>query len=145
MALSEINSAIPKEGLRWRNAYHLPLMWLPNVVNPRKLIRNLHAPITEVLHTSHIQYPVAMEEGIEYFVVEHRLGAMDITVDVVTPDVFPKGLVSRVRQLFDPKFYYGHADYFPHPFKLVDRTDAGKIEFGKKEEHVRKVIAQQQR
>lgn len=122
MALSEISSSVPREGLKWKNAHHVALMWAPNILHPRKLAANLRHPVHEVFHTNHKQYAVEMQEGVEYHVVEHRLLDKLVTVDVVTPDSFPNGLVPRVKQLFDPKFYYGHDKYFPQPFKLVDRT-----------------------
>lgn len=53
MALSEIASSVPKEGLKLKNVHHLPLMWTPNLLHPRKLAANLRHPIGEVFHTSH--------------------------------------------------------------------------------------------
>ncbi|KKR77004.1 MAG: hypothetical protein UU21_C0001G0058 [Candidatus Levybacteria bacterium GW2011_GWA2_40_8] len=111
-----------QEGLRLRNAYHILLLWTPNIFHPQKLAANIRHPIGEVIHTSHKQRPVEMKEGVEYHVVEHRLVGKLVTVDVVTPTTFPKGIIPRVRQLFDIRFYYGHDRDFPHPFMLVNRT-----------------------
>ncbi len=138
MVLSEITPAVQKEGLKWKNAHHLVLMWAPNVLHPRKLAANLLHPIYEVVHTNHKHYPVEMREGIEYHVVEHRLRDRLVTVDVVIPDVFPNGVIPRLRQLFNRNFYYGHDRYFPQPFKLVNRTFVS--DGFNQEEHVRGVI-----
>lgn len=138
MALSEISSIAPNEGLKWKNAHHLVFMWTPNVLHLKKLAANLRHPIHEIIHTNHKHYPVEMKEGVEYHIVEHRLLGRLVTVDVVTPDVFSNGVVPRLRQLFNRDFYYGHDKYFPQPFKLVNRvfvTDGFN-----QEEHVRKVI-----
>lgn len=107
------------EGLKWSNAYHLLLMALPNIFHPKKLARNLRHPIGEVLHTRHNQYSIG-EDGLH--VVEHLLFGRLVTVDVVKEDRFVNGIGGRLQQLFRPDFYYGHGDYFPHPFRLVDRT-----------------------
>lgn len=138
MAAPEIVSNVPQEGLRWKNAHHILFMWTPNVLHPRKLAANLRHPIHEVIHTSHKQYPVEMKEGVEYHVVEHRLGERLVTVDVVTPDTFPKGIIARTKQLFDTKFYYGHDKYFPEPFRLVNRAFVNNG--FNQEEHIRGVI-----
>lgn len=140
MVSTELTSSVPKEGLQWRNAHHVVLMWTPNVLHPRKLAANLRHPVYEVLHTSHKQYPVEMKEGVEYHVVEHRLLNRLVTVDVVIPDVFPNGFIPRVKQLFDRRFYYGHDTYFPQPFRLVDRVFVSNG--FNHEEHVRKVTRQ---
>lgn len=138
MVLSQISLTVPKEGLKWKNAHHLVLMWTPNVLHPKKLAANLRHPIREVLHTSHNQYPVEMKEGVEYHLVEHRLLDRLVTVDVVSLDTFPKGLIPRIKQLFDTNFYYGHDEYFPQPFRLVNR--AFVTGGSNQEEHVRKVM-----
>lgn len=112
------------------------LMWTPNLLNPKKLASNLRHPVHEVLHTSHRQYPITMEEGVEYHVVEHKLGPKLVTIDIVKPSKFAKGVVPRMKQLFDSKFYYGHSQYFPQPFKLINRTFVRKG--FDKEKHLRK-------
>ena len=98
------------------------LMMTPNVLNLRKLVSNIRHPIHEILHTRHVQYPIAMEEGVEYHVVEHKLGPKLVTIDVIKPTPLARGVIPRMKQLFDSRFYYGHAEYFPQPFELVDRT-----------------------
>lgn len=109
------------EGLRWNNFHHLLLLWTPNILNPHKLIANLRHPVGEVFHTNHKQRPVKKTEETQYYIVEHRLFGRLVTVDVVVPTTFSKGIVSRVKQLFDKRFYYGHDRDFPHPFILVNR------------------------
>lgn len=99
---------------------HLLLMWTPNFLNPNKLASNMRHPVFEVTHTSHVQYK--MEEGAEYYVVEHKVFRKVVTVDIVEPSSFERRFVPRIKQLFDRSFYYGHAEYFPKPFKLVNRT-----------------------
>ena len=127
MALSrEIVSNIPQEGHRLNNIHHLGLLYVPQVLNPQKLLLNLRHPIGEGFHTSHNQYPVDIIEDLEYHVVEHKLFKNIVTVDVVHQDSFAEGLVERARQLFRMDFYYGHVKFFPQPFKLVDRTFVGK-------------------
>lgn len=101
---------------------YLLQMWTPNFLNPKKLASNLRHPIHEVFHTSHIQYPIEMKEGVEYHVVEHKIGPKLVTIDVVKPTQLAKGIMPRVKQLFDSRFYYGHSQYFPEPFELVNRT-----------------------
>lgn len=113
-------------------------MCAPNFLNPRKLAANMSHPLREVFHTSHKQYPIEMEERTEYYIVEHiRFNKLE-TVDVVRSDIFSKGLIPRVKQLFDRKFYYGHDKYFPQPFRLVDR--AFVRDGFNQEEHLRKVL-----
>lgn len=138
MVSTELTSSVPNEGLRWKNAHHVVLMLAPNILHPIKLAANLRRPIHEFVHTNHKQYPVEMREGVEYHVVEHRLLGRLVTVDVVTPDAFPRGLLPRVKQLFDRKFYYGHDKYFPQPFRLVNREFVN--ERFNQEEHVRGVM-----
>ncbi len=118
----ELESSIPQNKERLKNAHHLALMWTPNLLNPPKLINNLRHPIGEVFHTKHTQYPVDMREGIEYHVVEHRMFDKLVTVDVIHQDTFPKGIIPRLKQLFDKDFYYGHDKFFPQPFRLINRT-----------------------
>lgn len=114
-------------------------MWTPNILNPHKLVENIRHPLREVLHTSHKQYLVEMKEGVEYYVVEHRRFNKLETVDVVRPDTFAKGLIPRVKQLFNRTFYYGHNEYFPQPLRLVDRVFVG--EGFNQEDHLRKVLS----
>lgn len=111
-----------EEGLKPSNAYHLLLLWMPNILNPHKLVANLRHPIGEVFHTNHKQRPVTVKDGVSYHVVEHRLIGKLVTVDIVTPTIYQEGLFPRLKQLFDRKFYYGHDKDFPHPFMLVNRT-----------------------
>jgi hypothetical protein len=132
MALSKIESSIPREGLRLKNVYHLGFMWAPNLLNPNKLLVNLRHPIREVFHTSHRQEPVEMLEGVEYHLVEHLVGDRLVTVDIIKSDTFPKGITSRLKHLFDNNFYYGHANYFPLPFRLINRTYVNS-DFSKKD------------
>jgi len=113
-------------------------MVTPNLLNPRKLAANVRHPLREVFHTSHKQYPIEMKEGVEYHIVEHRRFSKLETVDVVSSDTFAKGLVPRLKQLFDTSFHYGHDKYFPKPFRLVDRTFV-KNGFNQ-QEHLRKVL-----
>ncbi len=118
----ELESSIPQNRERFKNAHHLALMWTPNLLNPQKLLNNLRNPIGEVFHTKHTQYPIDMREGIEYHVVEHRVFKKLVTVDIIHQDSFSKGILPRLKQLFDKDFYYGHDKFFPQPFKLIDRT-----------------------
>lgn len=111
-----------QEGLKWRNAHNLLLLWTPNILNPHKLFANLRHPIGEVFHTNHKQKPIERKKKAQYYVVEHRLFDKLVTVDVVTPTEFPKGLIPRMKQLFDRNFYYGHDRDFPQPFMLINRT-----------------------
>ncbi len=113
MAASSERLSFPKRP-KLKDASHLFLMWTPNILNPGKLAANVRHPLREVFHTSHRQYPIDMKEGIEYYVVEHRRFTKLETVDVVRQDVFAKGLIPRVKQLFDRNFYYGHDQHFPH-------------------------------
>jgi hypothetical protein len=128
-----------EEGLRPSNAYNLLLLWAPNIFNPRKLVANLRHPIGEVFHTNHKQRPFAIKKGTPYYVVEHRLFGHLVTVDVVIPTTFPKGLLPRIKQLFDRKFYYGHDKDFPQPFMLVNRTFVDECEFNEKT-HLRSLV-----
>jgi hypothetical protein len=99
---------------------HAVLMITPNILHPQKLATNLRHPIHEVVHTKHRQYPL---EGTDNrYVVEHDFFGRLVTLDIVETDSFTQGLIPRVKQLFRPDFYYGHAEYFPQPFKLVNRT-----------------------
>ncbi len=111
-----------QEGLKLRNAHNLLLLWTPNILNPHKLFANLRHPIHEVFHTNHKQRPIERKKHAQYYVVEHRLRDRLVTVDVVSPTQFPKGLIPRVKQLFDRNFYYGHDRDFPQPFTLINRT-----------------------
>ncbi len=114
-----------------KNTSHLFLMWLPNIFNPHKLIANIRHPINEVFHTKHNQYPV----GDSFHIVEHVLFNRVVTVDVVEKSEFPRGLANRTRQLFKRDFYYGHDQYFPEPFKLVNRTFIKKGVVFDRQEH----------
>ncbi|MBI4097252.1 MAG: hypothetical protein HY428_02435 [Candidatus Levybacteria bacterium] len=138
MVLSEIRSTVPREGLQWKNAHHVVLMLAPNILHPIKLAANLRHPIHEFVYTSHKQYAVDMREGVEYHVVEHNFLGRLVTLDVVTPDSFPRGFVPRVKQLFDRRYYYGHGRYFPQPFMLVNRTFV--TDGFNQEEYIREVI-----
>lgn len=131
-------SLVTKKRSKLKDVSHLLLMSVPNLLNPNKLLANIRHPFREVLHTSHKQYPVEMKEGVEYHIVEHRRFNKLETVDIVTPDTFPKGLIPRAKQLFDRSFYYGHDKYFPQPFRLVDRTFVS--DGFNQEEHLHKVI-----
>lgn len=125
MAISEIESKIPTRGVRVDNAYHLALVWTPNILNPHKLLANVTNPVGEVLHTRHNQYPVEIIRGQEYHVVEHMLLNKLTTVDIIRESVFASGFLPRIKQLMGRDFYYGHDKYFPEPFQLVDRTFIG--------------------
>lgn len=126
-------------GLTFKNAPHLLLMIAPNLLHPGKLLNNLRHPVGEVLHTKHVQYPV--EEANEVYAVEHKLFGRLVTVDIVKRDRFRKGYLLRLRQLFDRRFYYGHAQYFPKPFRLVDRTFIDDPNSFDVDSHVKKIIA----
>jgi hypothetical protein len=140
MALREIQSNVPIETSKLKKAANIPLMWTPNIFSP-KLFKNLRSPFTEILHGHHRQYAVDMIEGVEYHVVEHGLGLMDMAVDVVAVDSFPQGLIPRIRQLFRQDFYYGHAQYFPQPFRLIARS--GEEAIYHKEEFVNRVLEEE--
>ena len=124
------NVEIKKGGVRLANAHHLLLMALPNILNPHKLAVNIRHPIHEVFHTGHSQYPLG--ESATY-VVEHVLFERLVTVDVIEEDTFPKGFIPRARQLFRRDFYYGHCEYFPQPFRLVERKYINGGDFNLKE------------
>ncbi|KKQ34049.1 MAG: hypothetical protein US51_C0054G0002 [Microgenomates group bacterium GW2011_GWA2_37_6] len=111
-----------EEGLKLNNIHHLLLLWTPNIFNPHKLIANLRHPIGEVFHTNHKQRPVKKTEETEYYIVEHRLFGKLVTVDIIIPTAFHNGIIPRIKQLFDRRFYYGHDKDFPQPFILVNRT-----------------------
>ncbi len=115
-----------KFGLRLRNAHHLLLMMLPNLFNLFKLVANIRHPIYEVIHSSHNQYQI---NGSSLYVVEHFLFGRLVTVDVVEIDSFPLGLIKRALQLFKRDFYYGHCEYFPQPFRLLDRKYVRREDF----------------
>jgi len=125
-------------GLTWSNSYHLILMALPNILNPYKLYRNLKHPFYETIHTQHKQYPLEEKSGIH--VVEHRLFGKLLTVDLIEKNKEIKGLTSRVRRLFSRDFYYGHCEYFPHSFRLINRTYVRDKQFSL-EDHIRKVLS----
>jgi len=110
----------------WKNVHHVGIMWAPNVLHPAKLRANVAHPIGEVFHTSHKQYPIELIPDREHYLVEHNLFDKLVTVDLIVPDTFRPGIVNRTKQLFDRNFYYGHAGYFPQPFKLIDRTLVGR-------------------
>jgi hypothetical protein len=129
-----------QEGLRLKNAPNLFIMWAPNILNPHKLTANILHPVGEVIHTSHKQRKVAMIEGVEYDVVEHRLGKRLVTFDVVALDSYQRGLFARARQIFNRKFYLGHEKDFPQPFRLVNRTFVKPGSGFDKDAHVREVI-----
>ncbi len=118
----------------WRIAPHAFLMVLPNLLHPHKLVANIRHPIYEVVHTGHKQYPLETDDR---HVVEHSIFGRLVTIDVIDRDEFPKGLVPRVKQLFRKDFYYGHCEYFPQPFRLVDRTYVNGNIFDY-QEHIRK-------
>lgn len=138
MSASSERLSFPQQRSKLKDASHLFLMWAPNLLNPNKLVTNIRHPFREGIHTSHKQYPVEMKEGIEYYAVEHRRFNKLETIDIVKQDAFAKGLIPRIKQLFDRNFYYGHDKYFPQPFRLVDRAF---IKAGFNEEvHLRKVL-----
>ncbi len=95
---------------------HLLLMWLPNCLNPHKLKSNLRHPIREVFHTSHKQYRVP-----KGYVVEHFFFGDLVTMDFIQKADFETGLVPRLKQLLRRDFYYGHCEFFPQAFKLIER------------------------
>lgn len=134
----ERTSSVPKKRAKLKDTTNLLLMWAPNLLNPNKLLANIRHPFRGIIHTSHKQYPIEMKEGDEYYVVEHRRFNKLETVDLVTPDTFPKGLIPRVKQLFDRNFYYGHDEYFAQPFRLVHRTFVS--DGFNQQEHLRKVL-----
>ena len=127
-------------GLTRSNAKNLLIMWAPNILNLYKLTANIRHPIGEVIHTSHKQRPVAMVDGIEYDVVEHRLGKKLVTIDVVALDTYRDGLFPRARQIFGRRFYLGHDKDFPQPFWLVNRTLVKPGSGFDKDAHVREVV-----
>ena len=137
-ASSERLSLASKERSKWKSVHHLVLMVTPNLLNPRKLAANIRHPFREVFHTNHKQYPVEMREGVEYHVVEHRRFGKLETVDIFVSDTFAQGLIPRVKQLLNATFYYGHDQYFPKPFRLVDRSFVGNG--FDREAHLRKVF-----
>lgn len=110
-----------QQGLNFRTAPELIILFAPNLFNWRKLRRNLRHPIGEVLHTSHEQIKVAMIAGKEYDMVLHKLGKKLVTVDIVVLTDYQRGLLAKARQIFGDKFYLGHDRDFPQPFELVDR------------------------
>jgi hypothetical protein len=128
MAFAQGETTIPREGLSFRNSHHLGLMWTPNIFHPVKLASNIRHPIGEVLHTRHTQEPVELREGTEYHLVEHYFGRKLVTVDIVTPQAQQQGM-DRFKQLMQRDFYYGHADFFPQPFRLINRTFVNSSSF----------------
>ena len=61
---SERASSVSEERSGWKSTHHLVLMVIPNLLNPRKLVANIRHPLREVFHTSHKQYPIEMNEGL---------------------------------------------------------------------------------
>lgn len=122
-------------GVRVSNGHHLLMMWLPNILNPHKLAANIRNPIHEVFHTKHKQYSI---DGDSLHIVEHVLFNRVVTVDVVERSEFAAGLVARTKQLFGRDFYYGHDQYFPQPFRLIERTFVKKGVIFDREEHAKK-------
>ncbi len=74
---------------------------LRNIFNPHKLVANLRHPIGEVFHTNHKQKSLIKSNRPDYYIVKHRLFGKLVTVDIVMPTTFQKGLIPRVKQLFD--------------------------------------------
>ncbi len=105
--------------MRLERIVHVPLLVLPNILNPYKLVTNLRHPIHEVLHSQHEQYPIG-DQGLH--VVKHEFLGRVVTVDLIKETEFAEGFIPRLRQLFSRDFYYGHCEYFPRPFRLVDRS-----------------------
>jgi hypothetical protein len=134
-----------QEGLKFKNAHNLFIMWAPNILNPYKLTANVRHPVGEVIHTSHQQYRAAMIDEKEYDVVEHRFGKRLVTVDVIVLDSYRKGFLPRAKQIFDRRFYLGHEKDFPQPFTLVNRTFVKPGSGFNKEAHIREVINSVQR
>ncbi len=138
-ALEAVNPPVFEHtGGNLKNGFHLLLMWAPNIFHPKKLLNNLRHPIGEVLHTRHEQYSV--EGNPEVYAVEHELFGRLVTVDIVRRSRFPKPLLLRMKQLFNGDFYYGHAEYFPEAFRLIDRTfveDGANFDV---EGHVKKIV-----
>lgn len=100
-------------------AIHSILMILPNIFNPSKLRDNVTHPIREWAHSSHLQYPI---DYSNYYVVEHYVGDRLVTADLVEKaDSILTGLSRRLMRLFEFEFYYGHEDYFPQEFQLIER------------------------
>jgi hypothetical protein len=128
-----------QEGLTPGNAKNLLIMWAPNLFGP-KIFNNIRHPIGEVIHTNHKQRSVAMVDGVEYDVVEHRLGERLVTIDVVALDSYREGLFPRVRQIFDRRFYMGHDRDFPQAFRLINRTFVKPGSGFDKDAHVREII-----
>ncbi len=129
----------PKKG-NLKNVLHLLLMWTPNILNPSKAFSNLRNPVGEVIHTKHSQYLVEENNpSKDIYVVEHLLRGKLVTVDLVRRDRFPKPWLLRLKQLFEKDFYYGHAQYFPQPFRLIDRTFVSEEPFDIKE-YAKKVL-----
>ncbi len=123
MSSEYIESSISQ--IKGRDLRYTPqflVMLAPNILHPGKLAANIRHPVHEVLHTNHKQYPVDMQEGVEYHIVEHRLFNKLVTVDIVRQVQLAEGFIPRIKQLFDRSFYYGHAGFFPQPFKLTNRT-----------------------
>ncbi len=129
-----------QEGLNFRNSPNLIILWAPNVLNPYKLKANVLHPVGEVIHTSHKQHRVGMIEGVEYNVVEHRLGKRLVTIDVVALDQYRQGFFARMRQIFDRRFYLGHDRDFPQPFTLINRTFVRDGSGFDKDAHVNTVL-----
>ena len=138
-ALEAFNRQTPehtRENLR--NGFHLLLMCVPNIFHPRKALNNLRHPVHEVFHTKHKQYPI--EANPDIHVVEHTLFGRLVTVDVIRRSRFPKPLILRFKQLFERDFYYGHAQYFPKPFRLIDRTYIEDAKSFNVNSHVSKIL-----
>ena len=126
-------------GFTWQDSPQLLLMILPNLLNPRKLLNNICYPIHEVLHTKHKQYPLETHDGV--YVVEHDFLGRLVTVDFVREERFAVSPLQRLRQLFDRNFYYGHAQYFPRPFRLIERIYVQNGSFNL-EEYLREISEQ---
>lgn len=123
---------------KWMYLPDLLLMWTPNIFNPNKLIDNITNPIGEVFHTKHIQYPV--KDDPSKYIVEHKLFGKLVTVDLVERDRFRNGPILRLKQLFDRRFYYGHAQEFPKAFRLISRTFVQNPEEFDVQEHAKRIL-----
>lgn len=91
-----------------KNGRHILFMLAPNIFILSKLCQNLRHPIHEWIHTQHEQLP--LEEIPNLYLVKHYFFSRLVTLDVI----------KRVEDGHRGD-YYGHCDYFPQTFNLMER------------------------